>query len=440
MSAAAESHPIHARRIVRSLSEEAPRFQKTEKQRQLVELILAHENVMAEGGARSGKTFGIIRQQIVRRLIRPSKGLAVRFKAKHAKASLMLETIPAVFRICFPHVRYERNLSDGTFVFPSKTGEPSELWIGGVDDASRMEKILGKEFSDVFINECSQVPYQSVGLLRTRLAENSGLQLRMLFDQNPPAKSWWTWKLFHLRKTPDGETINWDIATIQMNPVDNRQNLPAATLRILETLPKRQRQRFYEGLYLDVVEGALWTDAQVNLAKLREPGEAIMRVVAVDPSISNREDSDECGIVVCSSDATAGGAVEADHSGKLSTQAWANRVVEVYHETKANVVVAEVNQGGDLVEDAIHNVDPGVPVVKVHAAKSKWARAEPVAQLFDEEQRKVSLCGDFPQLEEELTTYVPRDSKFSPNRLDAMVWGLTYLLLEHQTGLEYDFL
>lgn len=412
------------------------RFVKTARQRDLVEAILSHEIVMAEGGARSGKTFGIIRQQIVRGISRQSRHLAGRFRAKHAKASLWMETVPKVFRLCFPGVPYEMNVSDGVVYFPTRQGGRSELWVAGFDDANRMEKILGKEFSDAFVNECSQVPYAVVPMLQTRLAESSGLPLRLLLDQNPPSKAWWTYKLFHQGLTPDGERVDWDIAVVRMNPEDNAANLPEATLKILRALPKRQRQRFYEGLYTDQVEGALWSDEMVNEAREREPGETVMTVVAVDPSVSNTDTSDECGIVVCSSDAVGGGSVDLDASGKLSTQTWAKRVVSTYHETKANCVVAEVNNGGDLVEDAIHNVDRNVPVVKVHAAKSKKARAEPVAQLF--EQGKVSLRDRFTQLEEELTTYVPRDSKVSPNRLDAMVWGLTYLLVDQTGGIMFD--
>lgn len=418
---------------------EAPlptRFVKTDKQRDLVDAMLRHEMVMAEGGARSGKTVGIIRQQIVRGIARPSRHLAGRFRAKHAKASLWMETIPFVFRRCFPGVPFEMNVSDGVIYFPSRLGERSELWVAGFDDQNRMEKVLGKAFSDVFLNECSQIPYAVVPLLQTRLAEQSGLPLRLLADQNPPSKAWWTYKLFHQLLTPDGERVDWDVAVVRMNPEDNAANLPEATLKILRALPKRQRQRFYEGLYTDLVEGALWSDEMVNDAREREPGETITTVVAVDPSVSNTDTSDECGIVICSSDANGGGSVDLDASGKLSTQTWAKRVVSVYHETKANCVIAEVNNGGDLVEDAIHNVDRSVPVVKVHAAKSKKARAEPVAQLF--EQRKVSLRDRFPQLEEELTTYVPRDSKVSPNRLDAMVWGLTYLLVDQTGGILFD--
>lgn len=432
MSAATEQIEIEAPQVAR--------FRKTERQRELAEAMLRHEIVMAEGGARSGKTFGIIRQQIARGIMRTSRHLAARHRAKHARASLAMETIPQVFRVCFPGVRYTENRSDGIFYFPSRTGGTSELWVGGIDDANRMEKILGKAFSDIFLNECSQVPWEAVSVLRTRLAEKSGLPMRLYLDQNPPTKAWWTYKVFHQRKTPDGEPLDWDIGVVRMNPIDNRENLPAETLKILESLPKRARERFWLGEYLDDVEGALWTDLMLNLAKAREPGEVISTVVAIDPSVSNREDSDECGLIVASADSANGGILHEDASAKLSTETWARRAVSLFHDYRANVIVAEVNQGGDLVADAIHNVDPGIPVVKVHAAKSKYARAEPVAQLFEEGQRRITIEGNWPELEEELTTYVPRDAKHSPNRLDAMVWAFTYLLVDDQAIRGIDFI
>lgn len=404
-----------------------PAFRKTAKQRELCDLMRRHEIVMAEGGARSGKTFAIVREQIARGLMRPSRHLAFRFRAAHARGSLMRDTVPKVFKTCFPGVPYQLNRSEMIFTFPSRGGV-SEFWIAGTDDENRMDKILGTEFSDAFGNECSQIPFATIPIIQSRLAQKAGLPVQLFLDQNPPAKSWWTYKAFHRGLSPDGERLRWDVGVIQMNPVHNRENLDPAYLKMLANLPKRARQRLYEGLYTDAVEGALWTDLMLNVAELREPGEVVETCVAVDPSVTSRPDSDECGIVVASRDSANGGIVHEDASGRMSTETWARRAVALYHEFSANVVVAEANQGGDLVADAIRHVDPGVRVVLVRASKSKYARAEPVAQLFEHGQERVTFAKPFPHLAEELTTYAPRDAKFSPNRLDAMVWGFTYLL------------
>jgi hypothetical protein len=402
-------------------------FRKTPKQRELCRLMNRHEVVMAEGGARSGKTFAIIRQQIARGLMRPSRHLGFRYRAAHARASLLRDTIPKVFKLCFPTVPYQLNKSEMIFSFPSRGGV-SEYWVAGTDDENRMDKVLGNEFADAFGNECSQIPFEAVLLIQSRLAQKTGLPIQLLLDQNPPAKTWWTYKAFHKQQTPDGEPLRWDAGLIHMNPVDNRRNLPPQYLRMLQSLPKRARQRYWEGVYLDDVEGALWTDSMVNAAHLRKPGEIVETCVAIDPSVSHRADSDECGLVVASRDHLRGGILHADASGKMSTETWARRAVALYREHKANVIVAEVNQGGDLIVDAIHHVDRNVRVVKVHASKSKYARAEPIAQLFEPGQERITFEQTFIDLEEELTTYVPKDASFSPNRLDAMVWAFTYLL------------
>lgn len=131
--------------------------------------------------------------------------------------------------------------------------------------------------------------------------------------------------------------------------------------------------------------------------------------------------------MVASLDHFNDGVVEEDLSGKYSTGTWAQRVVNAYWEYEANEVVAEVNQGGDLVEDAIKTIDPRVKVVKVRASKGKFARAEPVAGLY--EQRKVCHVKEMPDLEAQMTEWVPLNTKKSPDRLDAMVWALTHLLL-----------
>lgn len=401
-------------------------FQKTQKQVEHCELMSDHEMVMAEGGARSGKTLNALRQQIVRGMKSPTRHLAARSHLVHARQALGLDTIPKVFEICFPDLEHEHNKSDNVFYFESQGGGQSELWLGGVED--QIDKVLGKEYASIFLNECSLIGFDTLETLTTRLAQSTDLNLRFYLDQNPTVRTWWTYLVFHKGMTPDREPIEWDTAVITMNPMDNEDNLDPVYLRMLQKLPKRKRQRFWEGLYLDAIEGALWNDMMVNAARARAPGSIVETIVALDPSVSHTADSDECGIVVASRDSLGGGIIHEDASAKLPVDAWARRAVDLFHQHKANAIVAEVNQGGDLVPLAIANVDPTVPVYTVHASKSKFARAEPIAQLYEDGQQKVTHEGNFPELEEELTTYVPRDAKYSPNRLDALVWALTYLL------------
>ncbi|MGL4490369.1 MAG: ATP-binding protein, partial [Rhizobiaceae bacterium] len=153
-------------------------------------------------------------------------------------------------------------------------------------------------------------------------------------------------------------------------------------------------------------------------------------VIAVDPPASSTKNSDACGIVAVGVDDLGIAHVLADGSIKqASPQAWAKRAVDLFHELQADRIIAEVNQGGDMVETVIRTIDPVVPVTPVHARRGKWLRAEPVAALY--EQGRVRHAGYFPQLEDEMCNF-GRDGLAggqSPDRLDALVWALTALLL-----------
>ena len=169
----------------------------------------------------------------------------------------------------------------------------------------------------------------------------------------------------------------------------------------------------------------------VNQALSKVQGEPIETVIAVDPAVTSNENSDLTGIVACSRDDLGDGIVHDDWSIKATPEDWAQRAVNMYYLYEANCIVAEVNQGGDLVESVIKNIDRSIKVVKVRASKGKFARAEPVAQLYGN-QNKISHEMDMRDLQSELTQYVPYLSKKSPDRLDALVWGLTYLLVDRQ--------
>lgn len=177
---------------------------------------------------------------------------------------------------------------------------------------------------------------------------------------------------------------------------------------------------------LDELPGALWTRENIEKKRIpRKPAELDRIVVAVDPAVTSKEGSDETGIVVV---ATAGdhGYVLEDLSGRKKPDKWARDAVEAYYRYSADRVVAEVNNGGDLVELTLRTVDKNVSYKAVHASRGKRVRAEPVAALY--EQGRVHHVGLFSELEDQLCTHTPEE-KDSPDRLDALVWGLTELML-----------
>jgi phage terminase large subunit-like protein len=172
--------------------------------------------------------------------------------------------------------------------------------------------------------------------------------------------------------------------------------------------------------------GPLWNNALIKQAKAKaEPWKLKRRVVAIDPSVSNNADSDECGLVVASAYTDGTYKVEIDASAIMKTSEWAKKAIELYDQTGADAIVAEVNNGGDLVEDALRLREFKGRYVGVRASRGKYSRAEPVAALY--ELGLVKHAAGLGELENQMTTYNPKTAKRSPDRLDAGVWALTEL-------------
>jgi phage terminase large subunit-like protein len=179
---------------------------------------------------------------------------------------------------------------------------------------------------------------------------------------------------------------------------------------------------------LEDVPGALWNLDRIEALRLAElpPGVTLARVVvAIDPATTSAEGSDETGIVVAAKGSDGRGYVLADRSLRGSPDAWARAAVDAAHEFRADRVVAEANNGGDMVELTLRTVDRSLPYRKVWASRGKQTRAEPVAALY--EQGRCHHLGAFPELEAQMTGWVPGQS--SPDRLDALVWAFSELLV-----------
>jgi phage terminase large subunit-like protein len=218
---------------------------------------------------------------------------------------------------------------------------------------------------------------------------------------------------------------------------DNLGNLDPSQIEALYGIygGTRMGRQELEGEMLDDVEGALWT--QDKLDDFRSVAMTIglpLKVVGVDPTVAERP-GDECGIVVCAAtnerdmyrrqawvieDATIMG----------SPETWAQRVVDTARKWGAPVV-AEVNQGGALVRNAIHQIDPGIPVYEVHSKQGKQLRAEPVSLAY--EQGRVHHLGILAELETQMTQWIPGEGK-SPDRIDALVHALTALMIKSPPG------
>lgn len=219
-----------------------------------------------------------------------------------------------------------------------------------------------------------------------------------------------------------------DVHVTKGNTFENEENLAESALAMLKERYEGTtmgRQELYAEI-VDNLEGALWRSDMIDETRLsaNEERELTNIIVAIDPAVTANENSDETGIIVVGKDANNEYYVLEDISGKYSADKWGRMAVRAYYEWEADRVVAEVNNGGDLVERLLRNIDTDIPYRSVHATRGKLVRAEPIAALY--EQKRVHHVGSFPELESQMCTYTG-DIKTSPDRLDAMVWGLSEL-------------
>lgn len=196
------------------------------------------------------------------------------------------------------------------------------------------------------------------------------------------------------------------------------------------------RQELYAEL-LDDVPGALWQRGMIEQSRVRSAPPLTRVAVAIDPAVTSGEKSDETGMVVGGVDKFWQGYVLADLSCRLSPDGWARRALDAYDQYEADIIVAEVNNGGDLVESVLKAAAaamkrPMPPYKKVHASRGKRSRAEPVALLY--EQERVHHVGMFPLLEDQMCVFVPDETETSPDRVDALVWLITELMLNLGQG------
>lgn len=213
---------------------------------------------------------------------------------------------------------------------------------------------------------------------------------------------------------------------------DNRPNLAKAFFErvVSQYHGTRLGRQELSGEVLEDVEGALWTRDMIRHIEPADRPQMMRVVVAIDPSIGGvkvDQASALCGIVGAGIGWDKRGYVIADRSGRKTPHEWAMTAVTLYDELRADLVVAEGNQGGEMVRHTLQTVRPGLPVKIVHASRSKQARAEPVAALY--EQGRVSHVGEMLQLEDQMLTWEPMTGAPSPDRLDALVWAITSLMV-----------
>lgn len=225
---------------------------------------------------------------------------------------------------------------------------------------------------------------------------------------------------------------------------DNQENLaPGFLARLMEKYggTRLGRQELDAELLADT-PGALWKRSDIDDTRVSIAPDMVRFVVALDPATSTKEGSDETGIIGAGKGIDGHFYVFDDVSGHYTPDTWAREAVALYKHRHADRVIGEANNGGDMIEHTIRSVDANVSYKSVHATRGKAIRAEPVAALY--EQKRVHHVGSHPQLEDQMcmftTDYDRTKMKYSPDRMDALVWALTELGIETTPGdniLEY---
>jgi len=240
-------------------------------------------------------------------------------------------------------------------------------------------------------------------------------------------------------KTYKAVLSSGDVLMTRGSMMANERNLP-------ESFKKKILNRFegtrlgrqeIEGEYLEDNPNALWQRRWIDKTRIRQIPELVSVVVAIDPAASSGEDAAEHGIVVVGKGSDGHGYVLEDLSTVATPHEWATIAVNAAHRWQANCIVAERNNGGDMVGSTIRNVDKMIPVKLVWASKGKWTRAEPISALY--EQFRIHHVGTFADLEDQMCEYEPLLlNQASPDRMDALVWGLTHLFIS-ANGEVYGF-
>ncbi|WP_306419429.1 DNA-packaging protein [Amaricoccus solimangrovi] len=309
------------------------------------------------------------------------------------------------------------------------------VWPNGAEarifSASDPESLRGPQFDCAWSDELAKWPKGQATWDMLQFGLRLGLRPRQLVTTTPRNNALLRALL------DDAETVSTHAPTEA-----NRMHLARS---FLETVTRRYaggrlgRQEL-DGVMPNDAEGALWTWPMLEAARVPRPLELSRVVVAVDPPVSAGEEADECGIIVAG---VAQGGAPKDWIGEVifdgslkgaTPTTWAARAVELYHRFRADRLIAEVNQGGDLVATVVRQIDPLVSYRGVRASRGKAARAEPVAALY--EQGRILHRGAFPALEDQMRAMSAAGftGRGSPDRVDALVWAMTELMIDPAEG------
>jgi phage terminase large subunit-like protein len=312
------------------------------------------------------------------------------------------------------------------------TYEPSKrrlTWANGavasIYNGTEPDQLRGPQHDAAWCDELAKWQYAKEAWDQLQFGLRTGLNPQICITTTPRPIS----LLKDIIKDPD--TVVTGGSTF-----DNYDNLAP---KFLSTIQRRYegsrlgRQELYAEI-LEDVEGALWKRVIIDALRVREPDVPPIEriVVAIDPNASSQEDSNECGIICAGLGIDGHAYVLDDASAVMAPADWATRAIGLYHQRHADRIIAETNNGGEMVENTIRMIDPNVSYSSVWASRGKITRAEPISALY--EQGRVHHVGPFSTLEDQMCAFTVgfdrREMGYSPDRVDALVWALTELMIE----------
>jgi len=372
------------------------------------------------GGRGSGKTRAgaeWIRAQVADKACRH---IALVAPSLADAREVMLEGESGLLNIGFPSERPKFISSRRRLEWPNGA-------VGHIYSAEDPDSLRGPQFDAAWADEFCAWNYPEDTLSNLRFALRLGDETRLVVTTTPrpiPA-------LKSLLKLPK-------IVVSRAKTYDNAAHLAPSFLEAMEASyggTQLGRQELDGDLIADHA-GALWTRALIETCRCEHVPDMQRIIIAIDPPATSGPKADKCGLVVAGlanpNETHSQAYILQDASVQgLTPEGWARRAVDLYHEWDADCVLAEVNQGGDMVKTILHQCDAIVPVTTVHARRGKTARAEPVAALY--EQGRVLHVGRFDALEDEMVLMGSTAMKHSPDRVDALVWAVHELILKTRT-------
>ena len=375
--------------------------------------------IYLSGGRGSGKSFAVALFVAHLSYEPDHKILFTRYTITSASKSIIPEFVEKL-RIC--EIEQDFHITKDAII---NKASGTEILFSGIKTSSGNQTANLKSLQGIttwvyeeFEEHPSEESFDTIDLS----IRKQGIQNRVILISNALHKKSWQYERFF----KNGENTTHIHTTYE----DNRENLNEQFLRMAEFTKETNLAKYnrnFLGEHYEDDDESLWT---WELIKRKSVEQYDRIVVAIDPAVTSNKDSDLTGIIVVGKRGNEGYVLE-DKSGTYTPNEWANIALSLYHKWKADRVVGEVNNGGDMIEAIIRQADKSVSYKAVRATRGKAVRAEPIVSLY--EQGLIYHTTNFPELELQMTTWNPTH-KESPDRIDAMVWGFTELMLKNNTG------